>query len=153
MRIGFKKLHPAARVPTYGTKQAAGADLYANIGATIGDKFTQIIVGPGERRLVKTGIAIELPAGLEAQIRPRSGLAFKSGVTVLNAPGTIDADYRGDIGVILLNTSQFDFVIADGDRIAQLVIAAYVPGFFVEKAELHQTARGEGGFGSTGVSA
>ncbi|TDW20498.1 dUTP pyrophosphatase [Rhizobium azibense] len=153
MRIGFKKLHPDAQVPTYGTRQAAGADLYANVKATIGEKFEEMILLAGDRKLVKTGIAIELPAGLEAQIRPRSGLAFKNGITVLNSPGTIDADYRGDIGVILLNTSDEDFVIKQGDRIAQMVIAAYVPAAFVEKTELRGTDRGEGGFGSTGASA
>lgn len=142
MRIGFKKLHPDAQMPTYGSKQAAGADLRA---------IEEAILQPGERKLIKTGIAIELPAGLEAQIRPRSGLALKNGVTVLNTPGTIDADYRGEIGVILINHGREEFRVAAGDRIAQMVLAAYVPGFFVEKAELHQTERGEGGFGSTGV--
>jgi len=145
MRVGFKKLHPDAQVPTYGSKQAAGADLYAVVDGVQ-------TIEPGERALIKTGIALELPAGLEAQIRPRSGLAFKNGITVLNAPGTIDADYRGDVGVILLNTSNVPFDVKTGDRIAQMVIAAYVPVAFHEKIELRGSDRGAGGFGSTGVS-
>lgn len=152
MRIGFQKLHPDAQVPTFGSKQAAGADLYANVKATIGDKFTEMLVPAGGRVLVKTGIAIELPPGLEAQIRARSGLAFKNGITVLNAPGTIDADYTGDVGVILYNSSDEDFWVKQGDRIAQMVIAAYVPVTFHQKDALRRTDRGDKGFGSTGVS-
>ena len=120
-------------------------DLYANIDEPITLK-------PLERTLVKTGLFISLPKGYEAQIRPRSGLAFKNGITVLNTPGTIDADYRGEIGVILVNLSADDFTINDGDRIAQLVIAKYETAFWEEVENLDETNRGEGGFGSSGVS-
>ncbi len=150
MRIGFKKLHPDAQVPTYASEHAAGADLFANVKAMTDEP--EVVIAPGKRALIKTGIAIELPAGLEAQVRPRSGLALKHGITVLNSPGTIDADYRGDIGVILLNTSDEDFVVKHGDRIAQLVIASHFTGDFIETDELGDTTRGENGFGSTGVS-
>jgi dUTP pyrophosphatase len=154
MRIGIK-LTPGATKPTYGTNQAAGADLYANLVPKGGNLIAGeiLLLPPGERILVQTGVSIELPAGLEAQVRPRSGLALKNGITVLNTPGTIDADYRGDIGVILYNSSKEAFGIKHGDRIAQLVISPVVQGFFVEKAELRDTKRGAGGFGSTGVSA
>ncbi|QIG75690.1 deoxyuridine 5'-triphosphate nucleotidohydrolase protein [Rhizobium phage RHph_Y2_17_1] len=154
MRIGIK-LAPGATKPTYGTEQAAGADLYANLIPKGGNLIPGeiLIVPAGERVLIPTGVSIELPAGLEAQVRPRSGLALKNGITVLNTPGTIDADYRGEIGVILLNTSKESFGVKHGDRIAQLVIAPVVQGHFVEKAELRETKRGAGAFGSTGVSA
>ncbi|MEN8929292.1 MAG: dUTP diphosphatase [Flavobacteriales bacterium] len=131
-------------LPEYGTKQAAGLDLRANLPESITLK-------PLERRLIPTGLHIALPAGYEAQVRPRSGLAYKKGVTVLNAPGTIDADYRGDIGVILINMSNEDFVVEDGERIAQLVIAKYDQAEWISVSELSDTVRGEGGFGSTGV--
>jgi dUTP pyrophosphatase len=126
---------------------AAGADLHACV-------TEPIILEPGMRVIVQTGLAIELPEGFEAQVRPRSGIAIKNGVTVLNAPGTIDADYRGEIGVMLLNCGENNFTIAHGDRIAQMVIA-YAPQFNFTWAdeELTETARGEGGYGSTGVSA
>ena len=132
-------------LPKYQTELSAGMDLYANIDEPITLK-------PLERTLVKTGLFISLPKGYEAQIRPRSGLAFKNGITVLNTPGTIDADYRGEIGVILVNLSADDFTINDGDRIAQLVIAKYETAFWEEVENLDETNRGEGGFGSSGVS-
>ena len=119
-------------------------DLRANLTESITLK-------PLERTLVKTGLFIELPIGFEAQVRPRSGLAFKKGITVLNSPGTVDADYRGEIGVILVNLSNEDFVIENGERIAQLVIAKHERAEWIEVEELNETSRGAGGFGSTGV--
>ena len=130
--------------PNYETEGAAGMDLRANIDESITLK-------PLERAIVKTGLFIALPVGFEAQVRPRSGLAAKKGITVLNAPGTIDADYRGEIGVILVNLSNEDFEIKDGERIAQLVIAKYEQATWEEVAILDETERGSGGFGSTGV--
>lgn len=132
-------------LPKYQTELSAGMDLYANIDEPITLKSL-------ERTLVKTGLFLSLPKGYEAQVRPRSGLAFKNGVTVLNTPGTIDADYRGEIGVILVNLSADDFNINDGDRIAQLVIAKYETAIWEEVENLDETERGEGGFGSSGVS-
>ena len=132
-------------LPKYQTELSAGMDLYANIDEPITLK-------PLERTLVKTGLFISLPKGYEAQIRPRSGLAFKNGITVLNTPGTIDADYRGEIGVILVNLSSQDFTINDGDRIAQMVIAKHDTAIWEEVENLDETNRGEGGFGSSGVS-
>ena len=131
-------------LPHYETIASAGMDLRANITAAINLK-------PLARTIVKTGLFIELPIGFEAQVRPRSGLAAKKGVTVLNAPGTIDADYRGEIGVILVNISNEDFVIENGERIAQLVIAKHERAEWISVEELSETSRGEGGFGSTGV--
>lgn len=131
-------------LPQYATPQSAGLDLRANLEESITLK-------PLERRLIPTGLHIALPDGYEAQVRPRSGLAYKKGVTVLNAPGTIDADYRGDIGVILINMSNEDFVVENGERVAQLVIAKYDQAEWNLVAELSETNRGEGGFGSTGV--
>ena len=131
-------------LPRYETTAAAGVDLRANIDAPITLK-------PLERILVKTGLFLELPIGYEAQVRPRSGLALKKGITVLNAPGTIDADYRGEVGVILINLSNEPFVIEDGERVAQLVFAEVTQAVWVETTNLSETARGEGGFGSTGV--
>jgi dUTP pyrophosphatase len=133
------------QLPQYETQQSAGVDLRANIDESITLK-------PLERVLVKTGLHIALPHGYEAQVRPRSGLAYKNGITVLNSPGTIDADYRGEIGVILVNLSNQDFVINDGERIAQMVIAKHEQPTFIEVKELNVTKRGEGGFGSTGVA-
>ena len=130
-------------LPNYQTNQSAGMDLKANIDSSISLK-------PLERVLVKTGVFIELPPGHEAQVRPRSGLAYKNGITVLNSPGTIDSDYRGEIGVILVNLSRADFLIADGERIAQLVIAKHEKVDWDIVPELIETERGEGGFGSTG---
>mgnify|MGYP000218119794 CR=1 FL=1 len=131
-------------LPSYETLASAGMDLRANISESITLK-------PLARTIVKTGLYIELPVGIEAQVRPRSGLAAKKGVTVLNAPGTIDADYRGEIGVILVNLSNEDFIIENGERIAQLVIAKHERADWNKVEVLSQTARGEGGFGSTGV--
>ena len=119
-------------------------DLRANIDEPI-------VLKPLERRLVPTGLHIALPAGYEAQVRPRSGLALKKGITVLNSPGTIDADYRGEVGVLLVNLSQEEFVINDGERIAQMVIARHEQAEFIEVVELDKTERGEGGYGHTGV--
>ena len=131
-------------LPNYETIASAGMDLRANIEEAITLK-------PLERAIVKTGLFIALPVGTEAQVRPRSGLAAKKGITVLNAPGTVDADYRGEIGVILVNLSNADFVINDGERIAQLVIAKHERANWEEVEVLSETERGAGGFGSTGV--
>jgi dUTP pyrophosphatase len=136
-----KSSHP---LPKYETTSSAGMDLRANLSESF-------VLKPFERILVKTGLFIELPVGYEAQVRPRSGLALKKGITVLNTPGTIDADYRGEIGVILINLSNEDFVIENGERIAQLVIAKYEQAELIEVNELSETQRGAGGFGSTGV--
>ena len=133
--------HP---LPEYATPMSAGLDLRANLDAPLK-------LQPMQRCLVSTGLRIALPQGYEAQVRPRSGLALKRGITVLNAPGTIDADYRGEIGVILINLSQDSFVINDGERIAQLVIAAYEQAEFEAVESLDQTERGEGGFGHSGM--
>lgn len=132
-------------LPAYETPSSAGMDVRANLpdGA--------VTLQPGERILVPTGLSIQLPRGHECQVRPRSGLAIKHGITVLNAPGTVDADYRGDIGVILINLGQEPFTINHGDRIAQLVIADYVRAKWVRAKELDHTTRGDGGFGHTGV--
>ncbi len=132
-------------LPHYATAQAAGADLLAAVKEAI-------TLAPGKRALIPTGIAIALPANYEAQVRPRSGLAFKSGVTVLNSPGTIDADYRGEIGVILINHGDADFVVERGMRIAQLIIAPVQQGQWQVVDNLETTTRGAGGFGSTGVA-
>lgn len=131
-------------LPHYETIASAGMDLRANI-------TEPITLKPLERTVVKTGLFIELPVGIEAQVRPRSGLAAKKGVTVLNAPGTVDADYRGEIGVILVNLSNEDFTIENGERIAQLVIAKHERAEWMQVETLSETSRGEGGFGSTGV--
>ncbi len=131
-------------LPAYATPQSAGMDLRANIDEPV-------VLRPMERRLVPTGLHIALPAGFEAQIRPRSGLALKHGITVLNTPGTVDADYRGEIMVLLVNFSQEDFVVNNGERIAQMVIARHEQGEFVEVESLDETERGAGGYGHTGV--
>ena len=131
-------------LPHYSTAAAAGMDLRANI-------FESITLKPLERRIVKTGIFIQLPIGYEAQVRPRSGLAFKKGITVLNSPGTIDADYRGEVGVILVNLSSEEFVIEDGERIAQMVISKHEQAEWMEVEILDNSERGGGGFGSTGI--
>ena len=133
-------------LPDYATAAAAGADLLAAIDQDID-------LGPLERKIVPTGISIALPVGFEAQVRPRSGLAAKNGVTVVNTPGTVDADYRGEIGVILINLSKEPFRISRGMRIAQLVVARHARAVWREVSELDRTARGAGGFGSTGVTA
>ena len=136
--------HSKHELPVYKTTASAGMDLRANID-------TPITLKSLERALIPTGLHIELPLGYEAQIRPRSGLAIKKGVGVLNAPGTIDADYRGEIKVILVNLSNEDFVIEDGERIAQMVVAAHEKVEWEEVEELLETERGAGGFGSTGI--
>lgn len=141
LRIVNKSKH---QLPAYSTEYSAGMDLRANIDSPI-------TLQPMERTIVPTGLFIELPEGYEAQIRPRSGLAAKFGITVLNSPGTIDADYRGEIKAILVNLSNEPFVINDGERICQMVIAKYTKAEIVEVTELSETVRGEGGFGHTGV--
>lgn len=132
------------QLPNYETIASAGMDLRANLTESV-------ILKPLERAIVKTGLFIELPIGYEAQVRPRSGLAAKKGITVLNSPGTIDADYRGEIGVILVNLSNDAFTVENGERIAQLVIAKHERAEWQEVEKLTETTRGEGGFGSTGV--
>lgn len=141
IKIINKSQHP---LPSYETIASAGMDLRA-------DLIDSIILNPLERAIVKTGLFIELPIGYEAQVRPRSGLAAKKGITVLNSPGTVDADYRGEIGVILVNLSNETFVVENGERIAQLIIAKHERAEWIEVQELSETSRGEGGFGSTGV--
>lgn len=131
-------------LPSYETIVSAGMDLRANLSKSV-------ILGPMERALIPTGLFIELPIGFEAQVRPRSGLALKKGITCLNSPGTIDADYRGEIGVILANLSTEPFVVENGERIAQMVIAKHERAEWIEVEELSKTERGAGGFGSTGV--
>ncbi|MCK0144148.1 dUTP diphosphatase [Arenibacter sp. F26102] len=141
----IKIINKSAHVlPSYETLASAGMDLRANLTESI-------VLQPMERTIVKTGLFLELPIGFEAQVRPRSGLAAKKGITVLNAPGTVDADYRGEVGVILINLSNEAFTIENGERIAQLVIAKHERAEWNEVEELSETSRGEGGFGSTGV--
>ncbi len=141
VKIINKSVHP---LPAYATAASAGLDLRASVEKPI-------TLQPLQRALVKTGLFLEIPSGYEAQVRPRSGLALKHGVTVLNSPGTIDADYRGEIGVILANLSDVPFIIEDGERIAQLVIAQHERAEWIEGEVLSDTQRGVGGFGSTGV--
>ena len=131
-------------LPKYQTVQSAGIDLRANIDAPV-------ILKPLDRKLIPTGLHIALPEGYEAQIRPRSGLAIKNGITIINTPGTIDPDYRGDVGVILVNISNEDFVVKPGDRIAQMVINKFEQAKFEVVEELDETERGEGGYGHTGI--
>ncbi|MDR1864994.1 MAG: dUTP diphosphatase [Bacteroidales bacterium] len=140
VKIVNRSRHP---LPSYSTLLSAGMDLRANLE-------TPLVLSPGARALVPTGLYISLPQGYEAQIRPRSGLALKKGITLLNTPGTIDADYRGEIGVIAVNLSQEDFTIGDGDRIAQMVIARHETVEWEQCEELDDTVRGAGGFGHTG---
>lgn len=141
IRVINKSHHP---LPEYATAQSAGMDLRANLDAPI-------VLRPMQRCLVPTGLFMALPPGTEAQVRPRSGLAIKKGITVLNSPGTIDADYRGEVCVILINLSQEDFVIEDGERVAQMVIARYEQSSWEEVENLDDTERGSGGFGHTGA--
>lgn len=136
---------PGARPPQYMSADSAGADLTAYLNA-------DVMIAPGERALIPTGIRLALPRGYEGQVRPRSGLALKHGVTMLNAPGTIDSDYRGEVAVILVNLGQEPYIVRNGDRIAQLVIAPVQRGQFELVGALDGTARGSGGFGSTGIS-
>ena len=141
IKVVNKGHHP---LPQYATSQSAGMDLRANLD-------NPIVLQPLERRLIPTGIYIALPEGFEAQVRPRSGLALKKGITVLNAPGTIDADYRGEVGVVLINLSQEPFTVNDGERIAQMVFARYEQGNMIPVEVLDETERGAGGYGHTGV--
>jgi dUTP pyrophosphatase len=141
MKIFIKKLSPLATIPNYQTEEASGFDLHS---------IEDIILKPNERKLIGTGLAFEIPKGYEIQIRPRSGLAYKYGISVLNSPGTIDSDYRGEIKVLLINHSDTDFEIKIGERIAQGVIQKVIQAKFEEVEELNKTARGAGGFGSTG---
>ncbi len=140
VKIINKSKHP---LPSYSTNLSAGMDLRANLDEAV-------VLKPLERKLIPTGLFIELPEGYEAQIRPRSGLALKHGIGVLNSPGTIDADYRGEIGIILVNLSNEEFAIQDGERICQMVVAAHAQVNWVEAEVLNETVRGEGGFGHTG---
>jgi dUTP pyrophosphatase len=139
-----KKLSAGARLPAYATAHAAGMDLHAAVERPLKLK-------PGEIRLVPTGIALEIPVGYEGQVRPRSGLALKHGISIVNAPGTIDADYRGEVGVILVNLGKKSYVMQPGDRIAQLVISPVAKAVIRDVANLRQTKRGAGGFGHSGV--
>ncbi len=141
IRITNKSHHP---LPSYATEHSAGMDLRANLDAPI-------TLVPGQRALIPTGLFLELPEGTEAQVRPRSGLAFKHGITVLNSPGTIDADYRGEVGVLLINHGEEPFTVNDGERVAQLVVARYVRVSLSESADLRASERGAGGFGHTGT--
>lgn len=146
MKIGIVRL-PHARdlpLPAYATDEAAGMDLAAAVAE-------DVVLAPGKRVLVPAGIVIELPKGFEAQMRPRSGLAAKHGITVLNSPGTVDSDYRGEIKVLLINHGDEPFTIARGMRVAQMVVARHERAELVEQASLSETARGEGGYGSTGL--
>lgn len=140
--VRFIRAHPDACLPEYGTAEAAGADVRAVEGE---------IISPGERRLVRTGLLCVIPKGWELQVRPRSGMALARGITVLNAPGTIDSDYAGELGVILINTGNETFYIEPGDRIAQIVVAPVYQAVFGWTNEARETDRGEGGFGSTGT--
>jgi dUTP pyrophosphatase len=133
------------QLPQYATIQSAGVDLRANLS-------NPVVLAPMQRALIPTGLYISLPAGYEAQVRPRSGLAIKKGITVLNSPGTIDADYRGEICIILINLSQEEFVVNDGERVAQMIIARHEQAEWVEVETLDETDRGAGGFGHTGKS-
>src|ERR1700759_3842198 len=146
--IGYHRLphSEGLQLPAYASECASGMDLVAALPAG-----EEVVLAPGTRALIATGMALELPRGFEAQVRPRSGLALNYGVTVLNSPGTIDADFRGEIGVILINLGSHSFSITRGARIAQLVISAVARVALVERAELNVSARGAGGFGSTGM--
>ena len=142
MTLRFRKLVPDAVLPSYAHPSDAGMDVRS---------VESLTIAPGRRALVHTGLVMLLPPGYEAQVRPRSGLALKSGVTVLNTPGTIDSGYRGEVGVILANFGEADFSVRPGDKIAQIVIAPVTQPEIVETSEVDETDRGEGGFGSTGV--
>ena len=142
MTLGFKRIHPDATLPAYAHASDAGMDVRS---------VEELTIPPGGRALVHTGLVMELPPMYEAQVRPRSGLALKHGVTVLNTPGTIDSGYRGEVGVILANFGDMDFRVGKGDKIAQIVIAPVTQPEIVEVAEVDATDRGAGGFGSTGV--
>ena len=141
IELKLKKLSPLALIPQYQTSQSAGFDLHS---------IEDIVLLPGERKLISTGLSFEIPQGYEIQIRPRSGLAYKHGISVLNSPGTIDSDYRGEIKVLLINYSDEEFEIKLGDRIAQAIIQKVIQAQFIEVDSLNNTERGDGGFGSTG---
>jgi dUTP pyrophosphatase len=142
MTLKFRRIHPDAALPSYAHEGDAGMDVRS---------VEDVEIAPGSRALVHTGLVMMLPPGWEAQVRPRSGLALKHGVTVLNTPGTIDAGYRGEVGVILANFGEGPFKVAKGDKVAQIVVAPVERAEIVESAELDETERGSGGFGSTGV--
>lgn len=142
VKINIQRTNPLA--PCYTTEGAAGADLYAN-----NDK--PVCIGPSKAEIIPTGIRVEIPVGYEIQIRPRSGLAFKHGITVLNSPGTIDSDYRGEVKVILFNHGKQSFSVKKGDRIAQIIVGTVVKAEFIDVESVNKTVRGEGGFGSTGT--
>ena len=142
MTLAFKRIHPDAVLPAYAHKSDAGMDVRS---------VEDLVIAPGKRALVPTGLVMLLPPGYEAQVRPRSGLALKHGVTVLNTPGTIDSGYRGEVGVILANFGDSDFAVRKGDKIAQIVIAPVTQPDIVESDTVESTDRGAGGFGSTGV--
>lgn len=148
MKISVVKDHPEVSLPTYETAGAAGADLRAWFPPEADTRET--VIGPGERALLQTGLRVAIPAGYEIQVRPRSGLALKQGITVLNSPGTIDSDYRGPLCVMLVNHGKDAVTVRNGDRVAQMVVAPVVQAGFDEVSDLDRTARGEGGFGSTG---
>jgi len=144
MQVLVKLVRQGAKLPAYATEGSAGCDLCASLD-------TMVVLEPGATALIPTGLALSIPQGYEAQVRPRSGLAAKCSVTVLNTPGTIDSDYRGEVKVILINLGKNPFTIHDGDRIAQMVFSRYEQGDFQIREDLAETARGSGGFGSTGV--
>lgn len=144
IKVKITRLRKSARLPEYATIGSAGMDIYADVDS-------DVVIKPGEVKLIPTGIAIELPDGYEAQIRPRSGLAFKYGITLLNAPGTIDSDYRGEIKIIMINLGKEDFVVKRGDRIAQMIVSKFEKVEWEEVEKLGETERGEGGFGHTGL--
>ena len=146
LQIRFTRLRESAMVPGYATEHAAGMDLHAALDAPL-------LLPPGERALIPTGLALEIPPGFEGQVRPRSGLALRQGVALVNSPGTIDADYRGEVGVIVINHGSEPVAFAPGDRIAQLVVAPVTRVTFVEAVELGATRRAGGGFGHTGTGA
>lgn len=145
IEVKVKKLHPDAIVPNYMTEHAAGMDL-----CTVVD--TPVVLEPGERTLLATGLAMEIPPGFEGQVRPRSGLALKQGISLVNSPGTIDADYRGEIGIIIINHGKEPVEFRQGDRVAQLIIAPVTRAALVVVDELNNTDRSSGGFGHTGVN-
>ena len=146
MKVNLKKYNPEINspLPEYKTAGSAGMDLSSSSSETI-------TIAPGKKALIPTNVVVELPMGYEGQVRPRSGLALKHGITVLNSPGTVDSDYRGEIGVVLINHGENDFEVKFGDRIAQLIIAKYEHCEIVEVTELSESQRGEGGYGSTGI--
>lgn len=155
--VKIKRLTPDVRLPKYQTELAAGFDIEAYIGDGEGDRKINgykdaVVIRPGERKLISTGLSFQVPHGYELQLRPRSGLALNHGISLTNSPATIDADFTGEVRVILENRGNNPFVVADGDRVAQGVIAEAPQAIFVEVDELGETERGDGGFGSTGVN-